>query len=249
MERTRTQTIREFILDLAGEGSRGLARQIAEAYGISRQAANRHLDTLVDAGLLEQSGRTKARTYRLRRSLITREFRVTPVLKPDRVWDDHLEALVHADRPEVRELCRTAFGELLRNAMAHADASWITFSFSNTARDITLSVADDGRGFFATIAPRLGGRSPRDTATMIARLSGARASDSPAARLALLVRRFETAEIGANGVVLAFDRRRDAWSVEDAAAPDRGTTVRVTLRRTPVARTARTGNRLAASAR
>jgi hypothetical protein len=61
------------------------------AYGISRQAANRHLDTLVDSGVLEQEGATRSKKYRLRRSsLLNRELRVTPVLNPDRLWDDHI---------------------------------------------------------------------------------------------------------------------------------------------------------------
>ncbi len=238
MERSRTETIREFILDLAATETAGLARQVAEAYGISRQAANRHLDILVEGGLLEQSGKTRARVYRLRRmSSITRELRVTPVLNPDRVWDDHLAPIVHEDRPAVRDLCRAVFGELVRNASAHADASWITFTFSNTARDIALSIADDGRGLFSSIAPRLAARSPRETATMIARLAHNRSVDSPAARLALLARNFELFSIRANGAVLSFDRETDAWTVDDEV-PTPGTTVAVTLRRTTATRDA-----------
>jgi DNA-binding transcriptional ArsR family regulator len=88
MTRSQTESIREFILDRVADSPRSVARQVALAYGISRQAANRHLDVLVDAGILDQDGYTRSREYRLRRtSLWNREIRVTPVLNPDRLWD------------------------------------------------------------------------------------------------------------------------------------------------------------------
>lgn len=234
MGRTRTQTIREFILDLAAVDARGIARRIAEVYGISRQAANRHLDLLVEDGLLEQSGRTRARVYRLRRtSSLSREIRVTPVLDPGRVWEDHIAALVAGDRPAVRDLCRGTFGELVRNAVRHADASWITVAFSCTARDIELAISDDGRGLFSTIAPRLGAASPRDTAETIARLARARSGDSPTARLVLLARNFESFSIRANGFVLAFDGETASWSVEPDGSAAPGTRVALTQLRSP----------------
>ncbi|HEX5131353.1 MAG TPA: hypothetical protein VFX92_02575 [Candidatus Krumholzibacteria bacterium] len=232
MERARTLSIREFILDAAAADPRSLARRVATAYGISRQAANRHLDLLVESGHLEQSGKTRARVYRLRRtSSLTRELRVTPVLNPDRVWEDHVAPVLSADGAAVRDLCRGAFGELVRNAAEHAGASWITFSFSNNARDIDVTVSDDGAGFFTRMAGALGASTPRGAADRFAELSNARATDSPGARLALLGRNFHTFQIWSGPAQLRFDREADHWSAADAAEPRPGTTVAFRLRR------------------
>jgi hypothetical protein len=93
--RARTRSIQDFILDHVGMDPSGIARRVAVAYGISRQAANCHLDALVGAGFLDQSGRTRARAYGLRRTaLLTRELRVTPVLNARRVWEDHIEPVL-----------------------------------------------------------------------------------------------------------------------------------------------------------
>lgn len=232
MERVRTRTIREFILDQASLEPHGLARRVATAYGISRQAANRHLDLLVDAGLLVQTGRTRARVYRLKQtSSLAREVRVTPVLNPNRVWEDHIAPILSSDRPAVRDLCRGAFGELVRNAIEHAGASWINFSFANNARDIDIAVSDDGTGIFHALQRPLGAPSPRAAAEMIANLSNARAGASPAARLVLLARNFQSFDIRSAGVALCFDCDDDAWVLCDDEAPRKGTAVSFRMRR------------------
>ncbi len=232
MERTRTQNIREFILDQAAMNPMGLARRIAEAYGISRQAANRHLDLLVEAGLLEQSGQTRARVYRLKRtSSLSREVRVTPVLNPARVWEDHIAPVLASDTPAVRDLCRGAFGELMGNAVDHAGASWIQFSFTNNARDIDIVVADDGAGIFEMLRQPLGAASAQEAAAMLANLANARAADSPLARLVLLARNFQSFAIRSAGVALAFSLKHGTWTVSDDPQGRKGTAIAFRLRR------------------
>ena len=231
--RSQTESIREFILDRVAADPRGVARRVAEAYRISRQAANRHLDALVGAGLLEQAGHTRAKEYRLLRGAsLTRELRVTPVLKSDRLWDDHIAPLLAHDRPSVRDLCHGAFDETMRNAIAHAAASWITFSFSATARHLDLTVSDDGHGLFAILARRIGAASPRDAAEEMARHARMRSSGFPGARLALLARNFETFAITSSGVSLVFDANSDLWTVRDGEVLA-GTRLAMRARRNP----------------
>jgi DNA-binding transcriptional ArsR family regulator len=236
MSRSQTESIREYILDCVASGPRSVARQVAQAYGISRQAANRHLDALVDAGSIEQAGQTRSKEYRLRHtSLLNREIRVTPVLDPERLWDDHIAPVLAGDRAAVRDLCRGAFGELIRNVIEHARASWINLAFSTTARHIDVTVADDGRGIFSRVAERIGGAGPRETAMLWSRHANARSVDFPGSRLALLARNFESFTISSSGVALSFDAARDAWHVEDdAAAP--GTRIELRLLRSARAR-------------
>jgi hypothetical protein len=250
MEHARTQTIREFILDQAARDPRGLARRIGEAYGISRQAANRHLDLLVAAGLIEETGQTRARVYRLKRtSALSRELRVTPVLNADRVWEDHIAPVLSSDKPGVRDLCRGAFGELVRNAVEHADASWINFSFASNARDIDVTVADDGNGIFQVLLRPLGAASPRDAAARIANLCNARAPESPVARLALLARNFQQFSIRSASFVLTFDRDEDTWTVSDDESPQKGTAVSFRMRRPSAVGSHRSGRTQSAASR
>jgi DNA-binding transcriptional ArsR family regulator len=232
MSRSQTDSIRGFILDCVAESPRSIARQVAEAYGISRQAANRHLDALVDDGILEQTGFTRSREYRLRReSLLNREIRVTPVLSPERLWDDHIAPVLASERNEVRDLCRGAFRDLIRNVIDHAGATWITVSFSTTARQIDVAVSDNGHGVFNRIGERMGTRSARDCAELVVRHANARSVDFPAARLVLLGRNFEAFTVLSSGVELAFDASAGAWSLRDESTPGEGTRVAFRLRR------------------
>jgi len=232
MVRSQTISIREFILDCVAGNPRSVARHVAQAYGISRQAANRHLDTLVEAGVLDQAGYTRSKEYRLRRtSLFNREIRVTPVLNPERLWDDNMAQVLGYDRREVRDLCRGAFGDILRNVIEHGQATWITVSFSMTARHIDASVGDDGRGFFNAVGERMGVAEPRECAMLLARHANARSTDFPAMRLTLLGRNFEWFAIASSGVVLTFDAAENAWSVKDDAKTREGTWISLRLKR------------------
>jgi DNA-binding transcriptional ArsR family regulator len=216
MSRPQTESIREFILDCVSDHPRSVARQVAQAYGISRQAANRHLDALVEAGILEQEGATRSREYRLRRmSLLNRELRVTPVLNAERLWDDHIAPVLASDRTDVRDLCRGAFGELIRNVIAHAQAQWITVSFEMTARNIDVIVADDGHGIFNRLASRLGLPSPRAAATLMLRHANNLSSDFPASRVLLLGRHFERFEIASADVALIYFGATGSWSIAE----------------------------------
>ena len=236
MSRSQTESIREFILDRVADSPRSVAREVALAYRISRQAANRHLDVLVEAGMLDQDGYTRSREYRLRQtSLLNREIRVTPVLNPDRLWDDHIALVLADDRVPVRDLCRGAFAEVLGNVIAHAHASWVTISFATTARDIDVALADDGAGIFHRVGERLALPGPRATAELMSRHANARSTDFPASRLVLLGRNFDSFVISSAGVALVFDAAREAWELRDDDVV-KGTRIAMRLRRNTLPR-------------
>jgi hypothetical protein len=234
MERQRTLSIQHFIVDHVDVDPKGIARRVAQAYGISRQAANRHLDALVTAGVLDQAGQTRARAYALRRiASLTREFRVTPVLNATRVWEEHAAPLLAGDRAMIRDACRGAFKELVENTITHAGAQWISFELATTAREIGLTVIDDGRGVFVTLAEKLRISTPRQAAEEFARRAHMRSMDSPGARFVLLARGAERFVLTSSGISCEFDADNDTWTVREDARVAPGTTVACTMRRVP----------------
>jgi predicted transcriptional regulator len=231
MGRSRTRLIHEFILDHVSEDGAGVASRIAKAYGISRQAANRHLDGLIGDGLLMESGSTRAKRYELRPTgALTREFRITPVLNADRVWDDHVAPMLAGEREALRNLCRAGFGELVRSASSHAGSTWLTMSVSATTRHIDLAVSDDGQGIFVALAGQFGVSAPRDAAEELARRARMRAADHPAARLVLLARNFEWFAVRSSGVELFHGAQINEWVVRDTPVMT-GTTITLRCRR------------------
>lgn len=232
VERSRTRTIQSFIIDHVDDDPRGIARRVAQAYGISRQAANRHLDSLVDAGVLDQAGQTRARAYALRRmAAVSRELRVTPVLNPGRVWDDHVLPILAGDRAMLRETCRGFFKEVVENAVAHAGASWITFELATTAREVALSIHDDGRGLFVSLGERLRSSTPRAAAETFLEQARERSTDGAGATLILLARGFDAFSIASSSLACGFDGESNSWTMGSSDV-DAGTLVACRLHRT-----------------
>ena len=230
MERSRTRTIQSFIIEHVDDDPRGIARRVAQAYGISRQAANRHLDSLVDAGVLDQAGQTRARAYALRRmATLSRELRVTPVLNPVRLWDDHVMPILAGDRAKLRESCRAFFREAVDNAVAHAGASWITFEVVTNAREVEISVRDDGRGVFETLAAKLVSGSAREAAETFVAQARASSTNGAGATLVVLARDLDHFSMASSEVAVEFDRPSDSWSIVSAdAAPGTRVACRLT---------------------
>src|SRR5680860_347376 len=83
----RAAQVEAFILQHVLEHPRDIARVTAEHFGISRQAANKHLKRLLDEGKLVASGATRNRSYEP--AILAKEaftLKVSPKLAEDRVW-------------------------------------------------------------------------------------------------------------------------------------------------------------------
>ena len=69
----RAAAIRQFILDNVGEHPKDIGTLTARQFGVSRQSVTKHLRALIDDGLLEATGRTRARKY-YTKSLLPKRF-------------------------------------------------------------------------------------------------------------------------------------------------------------------------------
>ena len=80
------EIIRHRALTLVAESGRGVASRLGAEFDLSRQVANGHLQALVSEGLLEGTGSTRSRTYRLATlRQAVRSFR-RDGLSEDSVW-------------------------------------------------------------------------------------------------------------------------------------------------------------------
>ena len=88
---TRLRSIRDFIVANIGEHHSDVGSLVATEFNMSRQAANKHLRRLTEAGVLENLGNTRAREYSL--AVLdgnTIEIAVTPELAEHEVWMEHI---------------------------------------------------------------------------------------------------------------------------------------------------------------
>jgi predicted transcriptional regulator len=66
MERTKSKTLRQFILEQVGEHPKDIVSLTEKKFNISRQAINRHIHNLIEKGLLIAEGSTRRRIYKLK---------------------------------------------------------------------------------------------------------------------------------------------------------------------------------------
>jgi anti-sigma regulatory factor (Ser/Thr protein kinase) len=129
------------------------AGEIAQATGISRQAAHRHLAALVRAGDARIEGRGRAVKYRRASSLpLTRRY-PRAVIAEDRVWGELAAAhpAIGSLGPEARRVFQYGFTEMLNNAIEHSGSRDIEVSFEAIPRGLAFEIIDHGRGAFANL--------------------------------------------------------------------------------------------------
>lgn len=148
--RDSSERIRSFILSNTHRES--LATHVATKFGISRQAANEHLKSLVSQGLLVAEGRTRTRRYKLATTAAV-EFRysISDGLAEDAVWRQDIAPFFTGLSKNVLDIWNYAFTEMFNNAIDHSSGNNIAVTIARSAIDTEMRVQDDGIGIFRKI--------------------------------------------------------------------------------------------------
>lgn len=143
--------LRRRALALIAGGGRGVAARLADEFGLSRQAANVHLQALLREGLVEAEGQTRARVYRLETlgEAVRRYDREG--LREDIVWREVFAPVV-GDLPEnVRDIWHYGVTEMVNNAIDHSGSEQVEVGVRRNAVFTDGWVADEGVGIFLKI--------------------------------------------------------------------------------------------------
>ena len=158
----RTRALRQFILHRVAEQPTGIGQRTAERFGISRQAVSRHLNDLVEEGLLTATGHTRRREFRLRR-LIDEHFRleVGDDSAEDVIWSDSIQPLLADSKENVLGICEYGFTEMVNNVISHSGSETLSVSVKRSAGRTRLQVQDEGIGIFRKIQDDFSLHDPR----------------------------------------------------------------------------------------
>ncbi len=148
----RTDKIREYILENVSQFPREIGQLAASHFGVTRSAVTKHLNSLIKDGLLEASGRTRARKYSLKR-FMEKLFNIpiTPELQEDIVWVNSIEPLLRELPQNVKSICEYGFTEMLNNAMDHSGSKQAGVAVTRNAVEAGIMVRDHGIGIFKKI--------------------------------------------------------------------------------------------------
>lgn len=154
--RGRGEDIRRFVLEHVEKHPKDVARLTAEHFGITRQAANKHLRRLVFEKSLTESGETRKRTYKLA-SLgeWRKDYKITADLEEHLAWEKDIEPTLGVMPENVMDIWHYGFTEMLNNAKDHSGGTDIDVTIVKTAVSTEMRIVDNGIGIFKKIQEAL----------------------------------------------------------------------------------------------
>jgi anti-sigma regulatory factor (Ser/Thr protein kinase) len=213
---------------ISGSGS-GIATRLANEFGISRQVANGYLQGLVREGLIDATGTTRSRTYRLRTLAEADSSFPRAGLDEDRVWRELIKPIMGELPDNVRNVWHYGATEMINNAIDHSGSQSVRVQARRNAFETEVTVVDEGEGIFLKIQKALGLADPRDS---ILELAKGKLTTAPAHHtgegIFFASRVMDLFEIESHHLRFSHQPRSDDRIVEHAADTP-GTRVRMRL--------------------
>lgn len=226
--------LRDFLLRHAeAEGAR-LAPCAAQKLGVTRSLVNLYLRDLVAEGLLEASGATRARRYRLKildRLMVGIDFGDAP--RADRLWREKCCTLFAGLPENIRRICEAGFTEVMGNAIAHSGGRHALGLLKRNYANTVLRIDDDGIGIFDRLARELGLPGRHEAVLELAK--GHLAPDGGrkgGQGLFFAIRMFDAFIIHSGGLKLTVRRRPDgghSFQVTTTNPGQKGTTIQMEI--------------------
>ncbi len=150
--RKRGEEIRKFILANVEHHPRDIAALVAEEFGITRDAVNKHLQMLVQQNAITAEGTGRNKIYRVCSTLKwERKYPLVDNLQEDVVWDSDIKPLL-TDLPDnVRRIWFYGFCKMFNDALDHSSGEEIAVTVLRSATDTFILIRDNGEGIFRKI--------------------------------------------------------------------------------------------------
>lgn len=149
------QDIREFVIHQLATGQADISGLIQSQFGISRQAASKHLKRLVSDGLLVAEGSTRARRYGLASERRSFNYELSTKLAEDRVWREDVAPLLDGLPQNVLDIWQYTVTEMVNNAIDHSGGNVLSVAIERSHLATTVRIFDDGIGIFRKIREAL----------------------------------------------------------------------------------------------
>jgi hypothetical protein len=228
--RVKSDVIRRFILEQVEGHPADIASLTATQFGISRQAALKHLRALITEGQIEASGTTRNRRYRLTTKSVIRKLRVAEHQEEDRVWETHVGPLVKDLPRNVFSICYYGFTEMYNNVVSHSESPDVTIAVEFNARRVRIGIIDQGVGVFERIKSLF---HVDDHRQALLELSKGKLTTDPKHHtgegIFFTSRIFDTFSLISSHLALIHQEPIGLWLIEDAPSNEKGTSVQMTI--------------------
>ncbi|NPV01745.1 MAG: DUF4325 domain-containing protein [Brevinematales bacterium] len=157
------EEIKEFLLHSIFEKKTGFIRETTEKFGISRQAVNRYLQSLMEQDIVEKKGSGRNTEYFLKKTRFSILLNVDENLEEDLVWRKEVLPKLPELKQNVLDICQYGFTEMLNNVIDHSESNTVLIDISFDSIFIIFWISDLGVGIFNKIQNDLGLASPRES--------------------------------------------------------------------------------------
>lgn len=157
MARPKNENLRDFVLRHVEAHEAGIAAFAARELGVTRASVNLYLKELVEEGMLEASGATRGRRYRLK-TLARTMAGIDLAQKPqeDLLWRDRFSPHLAGLPQNVLRIAESGFCEIMGNAITHSEGRNALVQIKRTYTKAVIRIFDDGTGIFDKIARDFG---------------------------------------------------------------------------------------------
>lgn len=149
--RESTTRIRQYIVDYVGAHPADIPKVTANHFGISQQAALRHIRLLIRDGAISAQGNNRSRRYQLS---VTNTFSFTlsvAGLAEDTPWRERILPQLNDVPKNVVGILQYGFTEMLNNVIDHSQSENAVVIFVQTPASIKIQIHDYGVGIFKKI--------------------------------------------------------------------------------------------------
>lgn len=167
--RKRGEEIRKFLVESIPDHPSDIAYIAAEQFGISRQAAQKHLRKLEKQKLITASGSTKARRYVLTTIAPLLFTYSLSGLDEAQVWRNDIAESLSELPDNVLDIWHYGITEIVNNAIDHSEGTNLAIHIGRDAQTSTAYIVDNGEGIFLRIARLLGLEDPRHSVLELAK--------------------------------------------------------------------------------
>lgn len=142
--------IEEYIVQYVSQYPKDIVKIAAEHFNISVQAVNKHIKKLIDANLIEATGKTRSRSYRIKTKQFLLHYKIEKGLSESGVWIQDIEKYMPT-KPNVHNIWNYVFSEMFNNAIEHSCGTRINVYILKENKKTHMLIQDDGIGIFKNI--------------------------------------------------------------------------------------------------
>ena len=144
-----TSPVRRYIINNLSNHQKDIIKMVVRKFGLSRQAALRHMYVLVTDGKVTVNGKTKDRIYQLKPLVKkTFSFPITSNLTEDKLFNQTINPQLENLEKNILEICEFGFSEIMNNVLSYSESENCKIYFKKNVGNISIKIEDDGVGIF-----------------------------------------------------------------------------------------------------